>query len=72
MLPDQTAIDRNLVEVRQWLKEDRVSPVISVALGLWEWSAMPRRAEAKEMVAQGIERLEPTMAYLAGMAKETR
>jgi hypothetical protein len=30
---------------------------------------MPRRAEAKKAVEQAINRLEPTRAYLADMAK---
>jgi hypothetical protein len=42
------------------------------ALDLWDWDAMPRRAEAKEAVEQAIKRLEPTRAYLADMAKHGR
>jgi len=68
-LTDRKAIAEALDCARAWLKEDRVSPVISVALDLWEWDAMPRRAEAKKAVEQAINRLEPTRAYLASMAK---
>ena len=66
-LTDRTAIAGALDCARAWLEEPRVSPVMSVALGLWDWDAMPRRAEAKEAVEQAISRLEPTRAYLAGL-----
>jgi hypothetical protein len=72
LLTDQTAIAKELEHARLWLDEDRVVPVISVALELWGWDAMPRCAEADKAVAQAIERLEPIRAYLAAMAKHTR
>ena len=71
-LTDRTAIEKALVCARAWLEEPRVSPVMSVALDLWDWDAMPRRAEAKEAVEQAIKRLEPTRAYLADSAKHGR
>ena len=66
---DQAAIAKELDDARARLKEDRIVPVISVALELWAWDAMPRRAEAENAVAQAIERLEPIRTYLAAMAK---
>ncbi len=66
---DQAAIAKELNDARARLKEDRIVPVISVALELWAWDAMPRRAEAENAVAQAIERLEPIRTYLAAMAK---
>ena len=71
-LTDRTAIEKALVCARAWLEEPRVSPVVSVTLDLWDWDAMPRRAEAKEAVEQAIKRLEPTRAYLADTAKHGR
>jgi hypothetical protein len=67
-LSDRTAIEKALV----WLEEPRVSPVMSVAFDLWDWDAMPRRAEAKKAVEQAINRLETTRAYLADTAKHGR
>jgi hypothetical protein len=67
-LTDRTAIEKAL----EWLKEDRVCPVMSVALDLWDWDAMPRRAEATKAVEQAIDRLKPTRAYLADTAKHGR
>ena len=69
LLHDQAAIAKGLDYARERLKEDRVIPVISVALELWAWDAMPRRAEAENAVEQAIERLEPIRTYLAAMAK---
>lgn len=68
-LTDRTTADDALKCACEWLKVDYVSPVISVALELWGWDAMPRRTEAGKAVEQAIERLEPVRAYLAGMAK---
>ena len=66
---DQVAIAKGLDYARERLKEDRVIPVISVAIELWAWDAMPRRAEAESAVAQAIERLKPIRTYLAAMAE---
>lgn len=70
LLPDQKAIAQELACAREWLKEDRVSPVISVAHKLWEWDAMPRFAEATKAFAKARELLEPTREYFAAIAKK--
>ena len=69
LLPDRTAIANGLDYARKRLEGDRMVPVISVALELWAWEAMPRCAEAKKAVEETIARLEPTRAYLAAMSK---
>ena len=46
--------------------------MISVALELWGWDAMPRYAEANRAVEQAIDRLKPIRDYLAAMAERTR
>ena len=72
LLPDQTAIAKELEYARERLKEDRVVPVISVALDLWAWDAMPRRAEAEKAVTDAIIRLEPIREYFGQMADKSR
>jgi hypothetical protein len=68
LLHDHAAIAAGLEYARERLTEDRVVPVISVALELWAWDAMPRRAEAENAVEQAIKRLEPIRTYLAALA----
>ena len=46
--------------------------MISVALDLWVWEAMPRRTEAERAVSDAIKQLEPIRQYLAEMAEKTR
>ncbi len=69
---EHTAIAEKLELARLWQDEARVVPVISVALELWGWDAMPRYAEANRAVEQTIERLKPIRDYLAATANQTR
>jgi hypothetical protein len=69
LLTDETSVAKAVYCALNWLTEPRVISAISVALELWAWDAMPRRAEAEKELALAIERLEPIREYLAEMAK---
>ncbi len=66
---DEAALSKGLEYARERLKEPRIIPVVSIAVRLWDWNAMPRRDEAERAVVNAVERLEPIKAYLAAMAK---
>jgi hypothetical protein len=66
---DEAAIVKEFDYARGRLTEERVLPVISIALDLWPWISMPRRAEAEQAIAQAIERLEPIRGYLSTVAE---
>lgn len=72
LLAEQTVTAKGLKDARSWLDEKRVVPVISVALELWGWDAMPRYTEANTAVKQAMNRLKPIWVYLTAMAEHTR